>query len=101
MTSKLTFQIEVETYFEDGELCTFLWLDDDSDPSLAVRESLMDIAKREIEGMTVRGDVHPQHYEELEMLINKLREASDYLWDQLMVSKKVEEAKEVLSKHKT
>ena len=101
MTSKLTFEIEVETYFEDGELCTFLWLDDDSDPSLAVRESLMDIAKREIEGLSVRGSVIPQHYEELEMLINNLREASDYLWDQLMLSKKVEEAGEVLAKHKT
>ena len=100
MANKLKFEIEVETYFEDGELCTFLWLDDDSDPSLAVRESLMDIAKRELEGMTVRGNVIPQHYEELELLIDKLREASDYLWDQLMVSKKVEEAKEVLANHK-
>lgn len=88
MTSKLKFEIEVETYFEEGELCTFLWLDDDADPSLSVRESLIDIAKREIEGMVVRGNVHPQHFEELEMLINNLREASDYLWDQLMLSKK-------------
>ena len=101
MTNKIKVEIEVDTYFEDGELCTFLWLADDSDPSLEVRESLMDIAKREIEGFSVRGSVIPQHYEELELLIDKLREASDYLWDQLMLSKKVEEAKEVLSKHKT
>lgn len=100
MTNKIKVEIEVDTYFDDGDLVTYLWLADDSDPSLAVRESLMDIAKRELEGMTVRGNVIPQHYEELELLIDKLREASDYLWDQLMVSKKVEEAKEVLANHK-
>lgn len=101
MTNKIKVEIEVDTYFDDGDLVTYLWLAYDSEPSMEVRESLMDIAKRELEGLTVRGNVHPQHYEEVELLIDKLREASDYLWDQLMVSKKVEEAREVLSKHKT
>ena len=101
MTNKIKVEIEVDTYFDDGDLVTYLWLADDSEPSMEVRESLMDIAKRELEGFTCLGTVVPEHYEELELLIDKLREASDYLLDQLMLSKKVEEAREILSKHKT
>lgn len=84
MKSKVTVDIELETYFdEQGGLVSYLFLNQEEDPSLTQEESLLDIVNKEIDMYSVRGVIHPNHHESLNAIADKLQEVSTYIKNKL------------------